>query len=349
MLHFCHISANRYISWEMTAWFQADEARWLKSHCSCDGSGPGPVPLANTFATWLDTPPHRRKSSSWVTLKTVLNMSLTCAYMAGDKRIIIDLIKGQVGTHKVPYALLIHLDFFLHFASASPGRHRSGSSWRLGRVSIHPMHPMQRIIPEIRQSWGRRFRLTLDLWFLCSAHVTMWNEGVYWKMDIRVDVHFLVSGVMSTPVFMITSALSSSSLTLLAIKLQFPTDSGCDTSSDLGGCELNFHAPVLGLGHSCGTETERFQVHHSLWQAQWLNIFSRLASVATPSPMFLTSPSMNGDAQKERNDFLECYLRLRRYINKKNCERAWEKLKQNGLRVTMSCLILNQYVLEYFY
>jgi len=129
----------------------------------------------------------------------------------------------------------------------------------------------------------------------------------------------------------------------------FPAGSGCNTSLDVGGCELNFHAPVVGLGHSYGTETERFQVHHSSWQAQWPNNLSRLASVAAPSPMFLTSPSTNGDAQKEGNDFLECYLRLRRYINKKNCERAWEKLKQNRLRVTISCLILNRYMLEYFY
>jgi len=109
-------------------------------------------------------------------------MSLTCAYMAGDKRIIIDLIKGQVGTHKVPYVLLVHLNFFLHFALASRGRHQSGSSWRLGRVSIHPMHPMWPIIPEIKQSWGRRFRLTLDLWFLCSAHeqVTKTHQRAYY-------------------------------------------------------------------------------------------------------------------------------------------------------------------------
>ena len=50
---------------------------------------------------------------------------------------------------------------------------------------------------------------------------SMWNEGVYWKTDIQVDVHFLVSGVMSTPIFMIMSALSSSLLALLALKLQF--------------------------------------------------------------------------------------------------------------------------------
>lgn len=47
---------------------------------------------------------------------------------------------------------------------------------------------------------------------------------------------------------------------------------------------------------------------------------------------------MNRDAQKEKNDFLEHYPRLRRYISEKNCEWAWEKLKQNDMQSFLSQL-----------
>ena len=80
-VHFCRIPVSRCISSEMTAWFQADEAGLLKSHCNFDGLGPRPVSSANTLASWLDTPLHLRKSSSWLILKAVLNRSLTCSWI----------------------------------------------------------------------------------------------------------------------------------------------------------------------------------------------------------------------------------------------------------------------------